>query len=98
MVMVEWGANFGPLTADGQWWRLLTAMFLHVGLMHLGFNLYFLWAVGRACEQIFGAAAYAVVYFGSGLIASLASAGVHPLTASAGASAWNSRWGRPRIP
>lgn len=83
---IQWGANLGLLTLGGEWWRLLTAMFLHGGFVHLAFNLYFLWAVGRACEQIFGAAAYGVVYIGSGLIASLASAALNPLGASVGAS------------
>lgn len=84
--LLEWGGNLGLLTASGQWWRLLTAMFLHAGFIHLGFNLYFAWIVGRACEQIFGTAAYAVVYFGSGLIASLVSATWQPAVVSIGAS------------
>jgi rhomboid protease GluP len=85
-VLLDWGGNLGLLTSDGQWWRLLTAMFLHAGIIHLGFNLYFAWVVGRVCEQIFGSAAFVVVYFGSGLIASLVSAAWQPAVVSVGAS------------
>jgi membrane associated rhomboid family serine protease len=84
--LLEWGGNLGLLTGSGQWWRLLTAMFLHAGILHLAFNLYFAWVVGRVCEQIFGGAAYAVVYFGSGVIASLVSALWQPAVVSIGAS------------
>lgn len=86
LTMVEWGASFGVWTAGGQWWRMLTAMFLHVGIMHLAFNLYFAWVIGRICEQVYGAAAYAVIYFGSGLLASLTSVFINPEAVSAGAS------------
>jgi membrane associated rhomboid family serine protease len=82
----DWGGNVGMLTAGGQWWRLLTAMFLHAGIFHIGFNLYFLWVIGRICEQIFGKGAYALVYFGSGLISSLVSAAWQPAVVSVGAS------------
>jgi rhomboid protease GluP len=85
-VLLDWGGNLGLLTSDGQWWRLLTAMFLHAGIIHLGFNLYFAWVVGRVCEQIFGSAAFVVVYFGSGLIASLVSSAWQPAVVSVGAS------------
>ncbi len=84
--LFDWGANFGIVTSAGQWWRLLTAMFLHAGFIHLAFNLYFAWVIGRVTEQIFGAAAYALVYFGSGLIASLVSVAWQPLVVSVGAS------------
>jgi rhomboid protease GluP len=80
--LVAWGGNIGV----GEWWRLLTSMFLHAGLLHLAFNLYFLWVIGRICEQIFGPAAYALIYFGSGLIASLVSAAWMPMVVSVGAS------------
>jgi rhomboid protease GluP len=85
-VLLGWGANLGILIGGGEWWRLLTAMFLHHGFIHLGFNLYFAWVVGRVCEQIYGSAAYAAVYLGSGLIASLVSAAWQPTAASVGAS------------
>jgi rhomboid protease GluP len=84
--LINWGGNLGFLTSGGQWWRLLTATFIHAGILHLAFNLYFAWAIGRVCEQIFGAAAYALIYFGSGLIASLVSVAWQPGIVSVGAS------------
>jgi len=45
--LIEWGANFGPYTMGGQPWRLLTSMFLHIGLLHILFNMWFLWNLGE---------------------------------------------------
>ena len=84
--LLAWGGNLGVVTTNGQWWRLLTAMFLHAGILHLGFNLYFMWIVGRACEQVFTPVPYAVVYVLSGLLASLVSCVFHPASVSVGAS------------
>ena len=86
MTLLDWGGNLGIRTSSGEWWRLLTAMFIHAGIWHLGFNLYFLWAVGRACEQIFGSLTYAVIYIASGLIASMVSVAWQPAIVSVGAS------------
>lgn len=84
--LLDWGANFGLFTVHGQWWRLLSATFLHAGFVHLAFNGYFLWMIGRAAEQVFGPRALALVYFGSGLLASLASLLWQPEAVSVGAS------------
>lgn len=84
--LLQWGGNLGLETTNGQWWRLLSAMFLHAGLIHLGFNLYFMWVVGRACEQIFSPLPYAVIYLCTGLLASLVSVAWQPAIVSVGAS------------
>lgn len=84
--LIAWGGNLGLATSSGEWWRLLTATFLHAGILHLAFNVYFMWAVGRICEQVFGSLGYALVYFGSGLIASLVSVAWQPTVVSVGAS------------
>ena len=84
--LVDWGGNLGLMTIHGQWWRLLSAMFLHAGLIHLAFNGYFLWVVGRVTEQVFGPLAFALIYFGSGLIASTVSLLWQPDIVSVGAS------------
>jgi rhomboid protease GluP len=80
------GADFGPVVALGEWWRLLTSMFLHIGPLHLALNLWAFWRVGRITERIFGNAAFLVIYFVSGIGGSLASLAIRPLVVSAGAS------------
>jgi rhomboid protease GluP len=84
--MVHWGAGFGPLTAGGQSWRLLSEIFVHFGILHLAFNMIVLWQVGPLVERLFGNIAFAVIYFLSGLCGSLLSARLHPLSVAGGAS------------
>src|SRR6202790_3288026 len=85
-VMVHFGANAGPYTLSGEWWRLFTYMFLHGGLMHIAFNMWCLWNLGALCESLYGRWTYAAVYLICGVGASLASAAWNPYRASVGAS------------
>ncbi|HEX4786453.1 MAG TPA: rhomboid family intramembrane serine protease [Candidatus Sulfotelmatobacter sp.] len=85
-VMVHFGANFGPFTLSGQWWRLLTYMFLHGGLMHIAFNMWCLWDLGALCESLYGRWTYAAIYFVTGIAAGLTSVGWNPGVLSVGAS------------
>jgi rhomboid protease GluP len=85
-VLQTWGTNFGPLTTDGQWWRLVTSMFLHFGVFHLAFNMWALYVGGRLAERLFGGWAFALLYFASGLGGSLSSLLWNPAVNSAGAS------------
>ncbi|MGL5244550.1 MAG: rhomboid family intramembrane serine protease, partial [Sarcina sp.] len=57
----------------GQYYRLITAMFLHAGLLHLVFNMYALYALGDTIEMIFGKVKYLIIYFVSGIMASIFS-------------------------
>ncbi|MHC4402711.1 MAG: rhomboid family intramembrane serine protease, partial [Planctomycetota bacterium] len=84
--LIEWGANYGPRTLDGQGWRLLTSTFVHVGIIHILFNMWVLWHVGRLVERLVGNAGLAVAYVVSGLCGSLASVCWNPYWVSAGAS------------
>jgi rhomboid protease GluP len=84
--LLRWGANFGPLTLDRQWWRLLTAVFLHIGFVHLAVNMWCLWNLGSLAEDLYGSRAYLAVYILSGLAGSIASLARNPLVVSAGAS------------
>ena len=84
--LIPWGANIGVLVVAGEPWRLVSAMFLHGGIMHLAFNLYFLWVIGRICEQIYSPGPYAVVYLGSGLLGGIVSIAWQPVAVSVGAS------------
>lgn len=86
-VLVHMGALFGPFTVvDAQWWRLLTAMFLHGGMTHLLMNMFSLYIVGRGVELYFDAKSYVVIYLFSGLIGGLVSLYVHPASVGVGAS------------
>jgi rhomboid protease GluP len=85
-VIIHWGSNFGPLTLNGEWWRLFTSMFVHFGLLHLAFNMWVLWSVGRMIERMFGSLHYALLYVFAGLCGSMASLWWHPNIHSAGAS------------
>ena len=84
-VLVEFGAKYTPLILDGQYWRLLTAMFIHIGPMHLAFNLYALYALGPMVEGYYGHWRFLAIYFVAGLCGSLASYAFTPAI-SAGAS------------
>lgn len=84
--LIKWGANFGPLTLDGQWWRLLTCTFVHVGLIHVGLNMWVLWDIGQLVERLAGNVGFALLYVLSGLLGSLASVYWNSQVLSAGAS------------
>ena len=86
-VQLAWGANFGPATQDGEWWRLGSAMFLHFGAVHLTLNLWALWDGGQLAERMYGHARFAAIYFSSGLTGNLLSLVAHKgLAVSGGAS------------
>lgn len=79
------GALYGPLVKEGQVWRLLTAAFLHIGILHLLVNMWSLWALGRRLEPFYGTLRFGLIYTFSALTASALSASVHSVL-SAGAS------------
>jgi rhomboid protease GluP len=84
--LIESGANFGILTCSGQQWRLLSSMFLHVGILHLLVNMYALYKVGPPAEDLFGWRDFVVIYLFSGIFGALASCLWNPTLISAGAS------------
>ena len=83
---VRLGANAGPLTIGGQWWRLLANVFIHGGLLHFAFNMWCLWSLGRLAESVYGHWTFLFVYLLCGLSASLASLVRNPAVSSVGAS------------
>jgi len=83
---VDWGSNFGPMTLNGEWWRLITSTFIHFGLIHIAFNMYVLFSSGRLIERIFGSSHFLLLYLFSGLAGSMVSLLFNPTVNSAGAS------------
>jgi membrane associated rhomboid family serine protease/Tfp pilus assembly protein PilF len=85
--LVRWGANLSPYTVGGQWWRLLTCVFVHVGILHIAFNMWCLWDLGQLAESLYGHWTFGAVYLITGIAASVTSAAWHPIgPPSAGAS------------
>lgn len=84
--LLSWGANYGPLTLDHQFWRIFTSMFVHGGLIHVGANMWCLWDIGRLAERVYGRWRFLTLYLITGLASGVASLAVHPYTPSVGAS------------
>jgi membrane associated rhomboid family serine protease/Flp pilus assembly protein TadD len=84
--LVSFGANFGPYTLSGDWWRLLTYMFLHGGILHIAFNMWCLWDLGALAESLYGRWTFAAIYLITGIAGGLASVGWNPGVLSVGAS------------
>ncbi len=84
--LLRFGADYGPLTVSGQWWRVLTAAFVHIGLVHLLLNMWGLWQGGQLAERFYGHGAYLALYLGSAIGGSLTSLAWNPSIVSAGAS------------
>jgi rhomboid protease GluP len=72
-VLLRWGANSGGYTVGGEWWRLVTSMFLHGGILHLALNMWALLNLGLLAELMFGELPFIGLYFACGICGSLAS-------------------------
>lgn len=83
--LIALGGNFGPLTRNGEAWRLVTAMFLHGGVLHLGMNMVCLYQIAIV-ERLLGRAEFLALYFAAGLVGGLASLATHPHAVTVGAS------------
>ena len=84
--LVARGALFGPAVADGELWRLVTAGFLHAGLLHLLFNMYVLYILGTMLEPAIGRLRFALIYFVSMLCGSFGALLLDPNAFTVGAS------------
>ncbi|MEN1970529.1 rhomboid family intramembrane serine protease [Lentibacillus sp. N15] len=71
--LIDYGAKYNPAILDGEWWRIGSAMFLHIGLLHLFMNMLALYYLGTAVEQMYGSARFIIIYFLAGIGAGLAS-------------------------
>jgi rhomboid protease GluP len=84
--LLKWGADFGPYTLGGQPWRILSSAFVHGGIIHIGFNMWCFWDLGRTSERVFGKWPYLLIYLFTGVSASLLSLLHNPVEVSVGAS------------
>lgn len=85
--LIRFGANSKILVAEGEWWRLFTASFIHIGFFHILFNMYFFYSLGPVFERLFGSMNFLIIYLIAGIFGNLLSfAFGSPYTVSAGAS------------
>jgi len=77
--LLRWGADNGGLVLQGgQWWRLTTSTFVHVGVIHLATNMWCLWNLGLLGEPLLGAAGTVLIYLLTGVAGNLLSIAVNP--------------------
>ncbi|HEY56978.1 MAG TPA: rhomboid family intramembrane serine protease [Anaerolineae bacterium] len=79
------GLKWGPAIVHGEWWRLITPLFLHGNLLHIGFNMYALYVLGPGLERMMGHGPFALLYFLSGYTGMAVSFAMDP-SPSLGAS------------
>ncbi|HEX6848596.1 MAG TPA: rhomboid family intramembrane serine protease, partial [Chitinophagaceae bacterium] len=73
LVHIKWGSNETGLTLSGEWWRLISSVFIHFGIIHLAMNLYALYMAGVYLEPMLGKAKYIAAYVCTGIIAGIVS-------------------------
>lgn len=84
--VLHWGADYGPDTLRGQYWRVITSTFIHFGIIHLFGNMWCLWSLGRLAERFLGSWTLIGIYLATGVGGSLLSLSWDPMRVSAGAS------------
>ena len=82
--LLSWGANLGERTTNGEWWRLVTAIFVHQGFFHLFANTAGLILVGLLLEQMVGSITLASIYVAGGVLTNVVSISKLPLALHAG--------------
>lgn len=71
--LIAYGAKYNPAIMSGEWWRIISSMFLHIGALHLFMNMLAIYYLGTAVERIYGSTRFIFVYFLAGIIGSLTS-------------------------
>jgi membrane associated rhomboid family serine protease len=85
--LIRWGASVGPLTTNGEWWRLLTAAFVHTSVLQLLVNVAVLCQLGAVLERLAGRLTFVAVYVSAGVIAGLISLSLYPVAVNVAATA-----------
>lgn len=83
---LNWGGDYGVLTLGGQYWRVITSMFVHANIVHLSTNMLFLWSFGRYLDRILGRTKSLIVYLLCGVACSLLELSWRPGAVFVGAS------------
>lgn len=83
--LIAYGAKYNPAIINGEWWRIVSSMFLHIGTLHLLMNMIALYYIGTAVERIYGHLRFTIIYFLAGIFGGFASFMLNPFVA-AGAS------------
>lgn len=86
LALLDLGVLHGPSVKLGQYYRLITPVFIHIGIIHLFFNMYALFIIGTQLESFYGRFKYLIIYFYSAITGSLLSMTFSPDGVSAGAS------------
>lgn len=87
VVLLGFGAKQNNLIVEQhQYWRLITSIFIHIGIIHLLLNNYALWIIGQEIERIYGSARFVILYLATGIVGSIGSFVFNPQATSAGAS------------
>lgn len=84
--LIKWGGNFSPYSLSGEYWRWVTAGFVHGNLIHLGFNMWCLWSLGQLSEKLFGTWITVAVYVLTGVGGAMLSTFWNPMRLEIGAS------------
>ncbi len=84
-ILIQFGAKFNPLILEGEWWRFITPVFLHIGFLHLLMNSMALYYLGPLVERIYGNFRFLLIYLFAGFVGVVASFLISP-NLSAGAS------------
>lgn len=84
--LIGWGGSVAPLTTNAQWWRLVTATFVHAGMVSFAVEMAALWGAGRLIEAVFGHVAFATVYLTAAVFAAALGLATAPLAVSTGGS------------
>lgn len=84
--LVSWGASVGPRTTNGEWWRLLTSMFVHTGFLRMTLEAAVLVQLGMLLERLVGRSTFAAVFVAAGVLAGLLNLSAYPMGVTAGTS------------
>src|SRR4051812_28641226 len=85
-IILRWGGTSRDILAKGEWWRLVTAVFVHIGIIHIASNMYVFWGLGMMAERLLGRFNFLAVYMLTGVAGNVLTLLLKPNIVGAGAS------------